>query len=157
MKGWIKGSVIDAFPICVEQSRSLPPAGESLFERAQINFPEGIQRHPAKIQVGGEKIHHYAGTPSSGVAMPSEHLMQGHYITCCFKRVEVVGLLAQVYSLGTQLFVSFLVADAYTAPIIALQQNEGTAKCVRVPMPSPHNSIPRSSGRFQHGWNRLHI
>src|SRR6185312_13446126 len=79
-----------------------------------------------EVQVGQKKVHHHAGWTPGSIAMPLQHVPKRNYILRIFERVIIVRIFTQMNSAGAKLLVPFTVAHPHAAPIIALQENQGT-------------------------------
>jgi hypothetical protein len=91
-------------------------------------LPKCISLHLRKVQIEGDEVHFDTWITPTCVTVSQKRSTQRSQIICDFERVEVIGAFAKDEPRGTQLFESLLIAQADPAPIVALQQHEGTVK-----------------------------
>src|SRR6185503_12582800 len=142
-------------------SGPFPGAGQSLAERQEMNLLKSTIRSLLEVQVGQKKVHHHAGWTPGSIAMPLQHVPKRNYILRIFERVIIVRIFTQMNSAGAKLLVPFTVAHPHAAPIIALQENQGTteAQSFRRPrgFPTQHRPHPIQHWAVASGWCKIII
>jgi len=81
-----------------------------------------------KIEIGEDEIHHQASRPPGRVAMPLQQVANSNYVVNGFQRIEVIRMLPQPNPAGAKPIVTFAIAHTNPAPVVALDQNQGSGK-----------------------------
>src|SRR5581483_1770547 len=97
-------------------------------QRAKSNPGNRAIAHALEIQVSRNEVHHDAGCTSCRIAMLQKQLVQRANIVPCFERAVVVRILSEWHAGSSELLKTAAVTHPDAAPIIALDDEQGTVE-----------------------------
>ncbi len=104
-----------------------------------MNRFKALTGHPREIEVRKNEVHSHARRMPGRIPVPLQNRGQTVHILRSFQRVEIVWVFSYWNSRGLKLLESFVIADADTSPVVALDEQQRAINPERLPVCCGHS------------------